>query len=395
VLDQVSGSSPELASVSTGIGQRVSHDVLIVGAGLIGSSIAWLLSRSGCSVVLMDAGRFGGEASGAGAGMLAPGGEYREPSAAANFALESLAMYPAFVRQLEKESGLSIDYRRCGAIDLAYDSQEWLALQTRADGQRRFGIAVDALCLSSLSLLAPGLNLEGMAGALFYPNEACVDPRDLLRALRIACHRRGAKVLEDSRAEAIEADRDRVSVRLPTRRIAGRKLVLAAGAWSSLIPLSWAGSETDTPKTVPIKGHLMGYRLPPDSLRPIVRHGHHYVVQRKNGLTVIGSSEETCGFDRSINPERIREIQREVGSFYPPVSSTQPEREWVGFRPGIEHKGPVIGRVTGTSVWLAYGHYRNGILLTPATAHLVAGEILVEGNRMQQISPGHVTTAHD
>jgi glycine oxidase len=104
------------------------HDVLIVGAGLIGSAIAWLLSKSGCSVVLMDAGRFGGEASSAGAGMLAPGGEYREPSPAAQFAIESLAMYPAFVRQLEKESGVPIDYRNCGAIELAYERECWRAL---------------------------------------------------------------------------------------------------------------------------------------------------------------------------------------------------------------------------------------------------------------------------
>lgn len=376
MLDQDSGSSRQIASVLTGLGERVSQDVLIVGAGLIGSAIAWLLSKAGCSVVLIDAGRFGGEASSAGAGMLAPGGEYREPSAAANFALESLALYPAFVRQLERESGQTIDYRRCGAIDLAYDPEGWDALQARSDVQRRFGIASHALCSSSLSLLAPGLNLDGMAGALFYPHEACVAPEDLLRALRVACCRTGVKILEDSPVEAIDAARNRVSVRLQNERIAGRKLVLAAGAWSSLIPLRCAGAATHIPQSLPIKGHLMGYRLPADSLRPILRHGHRYVVQRKSGFTVVGSSEETCGFDRSVNPERIREIQGEVGSFYAPVSATKPEREWVGFRPGIEHSGPVIRRVTGTSVWLAYGHYRNGILLTPATAHLVCNEIL-------------------
>jgi glycine oxidase len=352
------------------------HDVLIVGAGLIGSAIAWLLSKSGCSVVLMDAGRFGGEASSAGAGMLAPGGEYREPSPAAQFAIESLAMYPAFVRQLEKESGVPIDYRNCGAIELAYERERWRALQARASVQRKFGIPVHLLCPSSLSAVAPGLNSEGLFGALYYDKDACVAPADLLRALRELCDRGGVKIMENSPVESIDAERDRVTVRIAKHHITGRNLVLSAGSWSSLIPLSRSGAPTSIPTSVPVKGHLAGYQLSPGSLRPILRHGHHYVVQRRNGFTVAGSSEETCGFNRSVNPERIREIRDEIGSFYTPLLTKEPTREWVGFRPGIEHHGPVISRVPGTKVWLAYGHYRNGILLTPATAHLVSGEIL-------------------
>jgi glycine oxidase len=352
------------------------HDVLIVGAGLIGSAIAWLLSKSGCSVVLMDAGRFGGEASSAGAGMLAPGGEYREPSPAARFAIESLAMYPAFVRQLEKDSGVPIDYRNCGAIELAYERERWRALQARASVQRKFGIPVHLLCPSSLSAVAPGLNSEGLFGALYYDKDACVAPADLLRALRELCDRGGVKIMENSPVESIDAERDRVTVRIAKHHITGRNLVLSAGSWSSLIPLSRSGAPTSIPTSVPVKGHLAGYQLSPGSLRPILRHGHHYVVQRRNGFTVAGSSEETCGFNRSVNPERIREIRDEIGSFYTPLLTKEPTREWVGFRPGIEHHGPVISRVPGTKVWLAYGHYRNGILLTPATAHLVSGEIL-------------------
>ncbi len=364
------------ADASNVLELRASHDVLIVGAGLIGSAIAWLLSKSGCSVVLMDAGTFGGEASSSGAGMLAPGGEYREPSPAAQFAIESLAIYPAFVRQLEKESGVSIDYRNCGAIELAYDSEHWHALQARGVVQRNFGIPVHSLCPSSLNAVAPGLNSEGLFGALYYAKDACVAPADLLRALRALCDRGGVKILENSPVESIDAEHDRVTVRIAKQQITGRNLVLSAGSWSSLIPLSCSGAPASIPTSVPVKGHLVGYQLPPGSLRPILRHGHHYVVQRRNGFTVAGSSEETCGFNRSVNLERIHEIRAEVSSFYTPLSTKEPTREWVGFRPGIEHQGPVISRVPGTKVWLAYGHYRNGILLTPATAHLVSDEIL-------------------
>ena len=376
MCDQDHRKDLQIAHASNMLELGALHDVLIVGAGLIGSAIAWLLSKSGCSVVLMDAGRFGGEASSAGAGMLAPGGEYREPSPAAQFAIESLAMYPAFVRQLEKDSGVPIDYRNCGAIELAYERERWRALQERASVQRKFGIPVHLLCPSSLSAVAPGLNSEGLFGAVYYDQDACVAPADLLRALRELCDRGGVKIMENSPVESIDAERDRVTVRIAKHHITGRNLVLSAGSWSSLIPLSRSGAPTSIPTSVPVKGHLAGYQLSPGSLRPILRHGHHYVVQRRNGFTVAGSSEETCGFNRSVNPERIREIRDEIGSFYTPLLTKEPTREWVGFRPGIERHGPVISRVPGTKVWLAYGHYRNGILLTPATAHLVSGEIL-------------------
>lgn len=384
MLNHEPDEGPSISEGCLAFESEAFHDVLVVGAGLIGSSIAWLLSKAGCRVVLIDAGSFGGEASAAGAGMLAPGGEYREPSPAARFAIESLAMYPTFVRQLEKESGLSIDYRKCGAIELAYDRERWRELRRRADVQRRFGIAVQSLCPSSLSPVVPGLTLEGLVGALHYPDEACVAPVDLLRGLRAVCHREGVKILENSPVEGVDAERGRVIVRVRERRISGRNLVLAAGAWSSQIPVHRSGVAARIPESFPVKGHLLGYQLLPGSLRPILRNGQHYVLQRKTGFTIAGSSEEQCGFNRSVNPARISEIRNAAGSFYTPISMPEPTREWVGFRPASERQGPTIGRVPGTNVWLAYGHYRNGILLTPATAHLVSRQILSPSHTSQE-----------
>jgi glycine oxidase len=260
------------------------------------------------------------------------------------------------------------------------------------NAQRRFGISVDSICLSSVGTLAPGLNLAGLCGALYYPKDACVAPTDLLRALRIACIRRGVTILENSPVERMEAAPGRVSISMPSHQITGRNLVLAGGAWSSLIPISHSGTEISIPGSIPVKGHIVGYQLPPSSLRPILRHGHHYVVQRKNGFTLAGSSEERCGFNRSLNADLIREIRAGVDSFYTPVSAAEPSREWIGFRPGSELPGPVISRVQGTNIWLAYGHYRNGILLTPATAHLVSSEILADRTRLQEIGSGRLAS---
>ena len=385
MLNQDSGATEKRYAARHSATASVSYDTLIVGAGLIGSSIAWLLAKAGLRVILSDASKFGNEASAAGAGMLAPGGEYREFSPTAQLGLQSLDMYPSFIRTLEKESGLAIDFSKCGAVELAYEHERWESLEKRADVQRRFGISVDSICTSTLHELAPGLNLGGLRGALYYPNDSCVAPQDLLKALKIACDRSGVTIVENSPVKSIHAEQDGVAAVTENGVIKTRSGVLAAGAWSSQIPVSHEDTLVNTPATFPIKGHIVGYQLAPGSLGPILRHGHHYVLQRSTGFTLAGSSEERCGFDRSLNFELVREIHSGACSFYSPLLTARPLREWTGFRPGTDENQPVIERVPGSNLWLAYGHYRNGILLTPATAYLVADEILGEISELQAL----------
>jgi len=386
VLNQDKGATEKPFAARHSAAATVSYDTLIVGAGLIGSSIAWLLAKAGLRVILTDATKFGNEASAAGAGMLAPGGEYPEFSPTAQLGLQSLAMYPSFIRALEKESGLPIDFRKCGAVELAYEHERWEALQKRAEVQRPFGISVESICTSTLRELAPGLNLGGLRGALYYPNDSCVAPQDLLKALKIACDRSGVAILELSPVKSIHAEQDSVAAVTENGVIKTRSGLLAAGAWSSQIPVCHSEMLVNTPATFPVKGHIVGYQLSRDSLRPIVRHGHHYVLQRSTGFTLAGSSEERCGFDRSLNFGLVREIHAGACSFYSPLLTSKPIREWAGFRPGTDENEPVIRRVRGSNLWLAYGHYRNGILLTPATAYLVADEILGEMREGQVVS---------
>ena len=118
-----------------------SADVAVIGAGIIGTSVAWRLAQAGCQVALLDAEAVGGEASWAGAGMLAPGGEIERGSPWNDFALESLRLYPQFVEELQSESGFAIDYQQLGAVDLAFTPGEWDRLQARASAQREIGIA--------------------------------------------------------------------------------------------------------------------------------------------------------------------------------------------------------------------------------------------------------------
>jgi glycine/D-amino acid oxidase-like deaminating enzyme len=274
-------------------------EVLIVGGGLIGSAIAWRLAQKGARVTLADAGNLGGEASPAGAGMLAPRSE-----SGCDLGLESLGLYPSFVEQLRAETGIDVDFR------------------------------------------------------LFHPDEGIVDPSALLRALRCACESRKVRIL-----------REHVTSVEP-RDYAG--VVVAAGAWSDQVRVP----NVTLPAVVPIKGHLIGFQLEPGALGPTRRLGETYVLQRSSGFLIAGSNEQDIGFDASVNPAICDDIHGRAAQLFPPLEHATPVKRWIGFRPRLaEGDGPLIGRVQGTNVWLTYGHYRNGILLTPVTAQRVADEI--------------------
>ena len=157
----------------------VAFDAIVAGAGIIGGSIAWRLAQAGLRVLLLDAGRMGEEASWAGAGMLAPGGEFEAPSPLASFAIQSLRAYPTFVAELEAETGLPIDYRRLGAIEVAGSEAEWRALQARAEAQAGLGIPACPLSCEDLVRELPRSN-GAAPGAFFYPEDALVDPRQIM-----------------------------------------------------------------------------------------------------------------------------------------------------------------------------------------------------------------------
>jgi glycine oxidase len=339
-------------------------DAIVIGAGIVGASIAWRLAQAGRSVTLLDAGELGGEASWAGAGMLAPGGEFTAQAPLASFAIESLGLYPAFVQELESEARTRIDYRRCGAVEIACTEAEWRDLLERRAAQQALGIR------SSVRTGA-----FGAAGVLFYPDEAIVDPRDVTRALRCACHARQVRILEQTRVLQIRLAAHQVDLETSAGRLSASAAVLAAGAWSAGIPVTHHGEPIAITPTFPVRGHLLGYTLPPGSLGPILRRAHTYLLQRANGFTIAGTSSEQAGFDRRLDPAVIAGIHARACELMPRLRSAPEPQAWLGFRPATADFEPCIGRLGDTPLWLAYGHYRNGILLAPATARRVTLEM--------------------
>ncbi len=332
-------------------------DVAVIGGGIVGLAIAWRLSQRGLHVTVFDAGRAGHEASWAGAGMLAPGGEVESASEWANLALESLGMYAGFVAELREESGESIDFRQCGATDIAFTADEWTRLQLRAGRQRAVGIVSDTAD-------ARPWNAEA---ALFYPNDAVVDPRDVVQALLTSCRQRGVEIREHERVLRVSP----IGIETEAGLRAAGAAILSAGAWSGEIEI-WGAA---IPATFPLRGHLVGGDLAPGSLPSLVRHGHTYLLQRSNGFTIAGSSVERTGFNRTPDPEIARAIENRATALLPAFANAANKTTWIGFRPATENLEPQIRKLEGCPVWLAYGHYRNGILLAPATAARIAAEV--------------------
>jgi glycine oxidase len=354
----------------------MSHqfDILIAGGGIIGASIAWRLARNNQRVLLLDAGKIGSQASSAAAGMLSPGGEFDQPSPLLDFAIQSLANYDEFVDALQTDSGLSVEFHHTGAVQIALNAADLESLSQRAASQRAAGIPSKLLSCSELRTLVP-LARPDAIGAIHYTNEATVDPVSLIAALRSACLARGVSIHESSRVTSIAATSSSVHACLTDHAAEARFAVIAAGPWSSSIALTLDGRAHALPPSFPVKGHLLGYRLPAASLPITVRHHHTYILQRSDGFTIAGSSTEDAGYDQTINPEIVSDIAARAAALVPALASLQPESVWTGLRPATPDPAPHIGRLASSRLWLAYGHYRNGILLAPATSEKICREI--------------------
>jgi len=324
---------------------RNGPGVTVVGAGIIGSSIARRLALGGCRVRLIDAGEAGHGATHAAAGMLAPGGEFDTDSVWLRLGRRSLELYPKWVGELEEETGLKIDFSMSGAFEYPEPGSDFSALAHRCERQKLLGI-----------------RCEMRGNVAWYPGDGAVDPRTVFHALLGSCRRHGVEIVEHQRIELIDDSEGPV--------------VIAAGAWSGTIPVQSDGRRMKTPQTIPVKGHLIGYSLPPGSLPHILRSGHTYIVQRANGFTIVGSTSQQVGFHGAVDEELCDDLSRRGEQLWPELSRHRPASKWIGFRPLCQTGEPAIGRLDRTGIWLAYGHYRNGILLAPATAEILAEGIL-------------------
>jgi glycine oxidase len=267
-------------------------------------------------------------------------------------------LYPDFIVDLLSESNTGIDYRNCGAFDVAFSDAHAEALRARADRQNDIGIYSEQFPPARV----PGLR-AGAISAQYFPHDAVVNPRDLMHALRLACARVGVKLREFSpiRTLPLGAPFD-VSV-------------IAAGAWSGQIAVMMGREPAYLPEAMPVRGHLVAFEEQSGLCDAIVRHRQTYLLRRSGNVVIAGSSTEQVGFDRTIDGGIAAEIATRAGELVPKLANLS-YSAWNGLRPGSSSGHPVMGRLGNSSIWLAYGHYRNGILLAPAVARAIAGDII-------------------
>jgi glycine oxidase len=343
-------------------------DVLIIGGGVIGLTTAYFLAEAGLTVTVADRGDLGHEASWAGAGIIPPGNPRRARTGFDLLRAHSSATYPALSAALREQTGIDNGYTVCGGLELI-TSEEDLA----ADEWRGEGIAFQELTGAELRRREPAL-APGLDRAYFLPDMAQVRNPRHLKALQAACAARGVGlragcpvrrfVFRGGRIEAAEAERERLT--------AGRYL-LAAGAWTDALlePLGWR------PGIRPVRGQIALLDTGTPGPRPLLLCGKRYLVPRGDGRLLIGSTEEDAGFDARPTAGAIADLLRFGATLVPALAGATLERCWAGLRPGSPDGLPFLGAVPGQdNLFIAAGHYRAGIQLSPATA-LVMKEVLL------------------
>jgi glycine oxidase len=349
-------------------------DLVVVGGGVIGLACAWRAAQRGLRIAVLDAAE-PGNASHAAAGMLAPASELGENSRAlTELSRASLAEYPDFVAELEEVSGTAVAFRVCGSLQVALDGEERRALEQLHQLQQDDGLETELLDAAACRAREPGLATDIETG-IWSAAEGQVDPRALVRALRLACTRHAVR-LERTRVEGADLHSGRlVAVETSAGRFAADRFLLAGGARSGEQP--WLPQE-HRPPVEPVKGELLRGRLPMPPARALVRGSDAYVVARPDGRIVIGASSEHAGFDATPSPS-VRELLLAEGSRLLPALEAVTELEHcVGFRPGTPDGLPLIGETDLEGLLLATGHYRNGVLLAPVTAIAIAALLIGE-----------------
>ncbi len=352
-----------------------SWDAIVVGAGIIGVSLAIELNKQGLRVLVVEKGEPGREASWAAGGMLVdfPG---ETPLALRELATASVGMYPEFVRGLEDESGLKIDLRSVGTLVLTgvETGQSPVLAGSFGSPQDRLPAITQAYALPRpIAELEPALRILNHPELRFtalYIKEPCVDPRHLTAAAIAAAHHRGVDFSSGDKVLAVEvADGKASGVRTVKTQFAAGMVVNCAGAW--------AGQIGPHPfPTRPVKGQMLCVIMPEKELvRHVVRTPEVYLIPRSDGRMLIGATAEEAGFDKRTVPETIQKLRQAALDLVPRLADARILEAWAGLRPGTPDGLPILGATPTTGYFVATGHFRDGIMLAPATAK-VMGQIM-------------------
>ena len=354
-----------------GDGERL--DAVIVGAGTIGLACAWRAARRGLRVRVLERDAPGAGATHVAAGMLAPVGEADwGEDALVRMSLAAARDWPSFAAELERATGLESGYEARGALHIALDRDEAEELRRRFELMDSLELGAEWLRPRGCRELEPGLSPSCTAG-VHLPGEAAADPRQLVPALAAALEEAGGQLVVEADVvdPILEGDRLTGVVTADGREHRADRVVLATGAWAGAA--GWLPASA-RPPVRPVKGQLLVLRASPDQAvaSRIVTTNRVYMVPRPDGRLVVGATVEERGFDLQVTAGGVHELLREAYRALPDIAELELVETLAGLRPGTPDNAPLIGPGAIDGLILATGHYRNGILLTPLTAEVVA-----------------------
>jgi glycine oxidase len=377
-----------------------AYDAVIVGGGLIGSSIAFELSSEKLRVALLDRQEPGREASWAAAGMLAPGPDSSDATALVPLGIESLRLYPEFIVAIERASGKSVDFTRNGTFEVFRGPEAEIARNKMVAEFHHLGLAAGAMSADEARKHESSLGANTGAVA-WLPEEATVDPRLLVEAVLAAAKLSGAEIRANCAVDALLYEgKACTGVVAAGQKISAKQIVIAAGSFCGTIadPAREAHQQPQLQHYAPVhpvRGQMLALRSETVQLKKVLRSQHGYLVPRRDGRIIAGSTLENSDFVKQVTPQGVRQILDAALELAPALADAKIVEEWSGLRPGTPDLLPIIGPTDITGLWLATGHYRNGILLAPATAKIMRDWIVTGKSsfKAESFSPLRFTTA--
>ncbi len=345
--------------------------ITIIGGGIAGLSIGWRLLQQGHNVTLFEKGQVGSEASSAAAGMITPASEVRfgEHDLLKLF-LYSLKHYQQFIEDLEKESGVQVDFQKSGSLMVSVDADDDAELTRLYEYQKSLGLPVSLISPDEIQRLEPLLSAQCTKG-IYAPGEFFLDNLLLIKALKTAYLKHGGKLFEECEVNEAEITGDKLTgLKIKNETIKTERVILATGIHSIKgLP------HTCSFPIRPVKGQALSIKMPTQKLTHAIRSVHRYpvyLVPRSDGHIVIGATLEEMGQNTDITAGALLDLLYGAWKIFPTISDLPIVKTWVGFRPASRDNAPILGRTPLTNLYTALGFYRHGILLAPAVSQLMS-----------------------
>jgi len=342
-------------------------DILVIGGGVIGLLSARELALAGARTTLIEMGHTGQQASWAGGGIISPLYPWRLPDAITALATWSQQHYPALATELLDVSGIDPEYDTNGLLVL--DSEE--QTQALAWGERH-GWRIEPIDAVHLHQQEPELGVRPRQ-ALHLPEIAQIRNPRFTKAIRRAIESRIELREQEEVIELLVEDGRAIGVRTPKGEIRAERVLICAGAWTAKL-LEQLGR---APEIEPVRGQMLLFHGQPGRIHHITLYREHYVIPRRDGRVLVGSTLEHAGFTRATTAEAKEALYRFAIELYPPLKRTPIEDHWSGLRPGSPSGVPYIGAYPGIAgLYFNAGHFRNGLVTGPASARLAADLLL-------------------